>query len=124
MYEKLPESTGRALGFEVRGRIEGDELTAMLREMEEVVESEGEVRLLVYIAELPTTDFDAITEDLGFWLEHGDDIERYAVVGESTLLDWATDVGGRMTTVDVQYFAEEDMRDAWEWVNEDELPFA
>jgi len=123
MYETLPESTGRVLGFEVRGRIEGDELTAMLREMERVIEEEGEVRLLIHLAEVPTTDFDALTEDLGFWLEHGDDIQRYAIVGDSTLLDWATDVAGPMTAFDIQYFAEDEMRDAWEWVNEDELPF-
>lgn len=124
MVRKLDESTGRVLGYEVDGRIEGDELTTMLREMESVIESEGEVRLLVKLAGFPTTDLDALTEDLSFWLEHGDDIERYAVVGDSTLLDWVTDVGGRLTTVDVQYFAEEDSRDAWEWVAEDELPFA
>lgn len=124
MVEKLPKSGGRVLGYRVDGRIEGDELTKMLREMESVIEREGEVRLLVQLEGFPTTDLDALTEDLSFWLEHGNDIERYAVVGDSTLLDWAADVGGTMTSVDVQYFAESEMRDAWEWVAEDELPFA
>lgn len=94
MYRELPQSGDGVVGFEVQDRSTGDEVAAMLARLESVIAERGSVRLLVLMPEIPP-DLDALDEDLGFWPEQGEDIERYTVVGDSSLLEWATEVADR-----------------------------
>ena len=116
MYEKLSRSGDRALGYRVQDEITEAELEEIFTELETVVAEEGEVDILLHVASFPTPELDALDEDIGFWLEHGDDIGRYAVVGESTLMEWATELGDRTSDADVRYFEEAALDEAWAWV--------
>ena len=55
--------------------------------MEEAIDRFGRVILLVYLPEMPRPDLGAIAEDLEFARKHTKDMDRYAVVGGSALLD-------------------------------------
>lgn len=119
MYEKLDGSGGRVLGYEIRDRISEAELREILREMEEVIHEEGAVSVLVHVPTFPSFDPAALDDDLGFWLQHRQDLERYAVVGDSRLVEWATELGDRLVDTEVRYFEGDDLDDAWAWVRRD-----
>lgn len=116
MYEKLDRSGDGVLGYRVRDEVTESDLKQILQELETTIAEEGRVDLLVHVESFPNPELEALDEDLGFWLEHGDDIGRYAVVGESTLMKWATKAGDKATDTDVRYFEEADLEDAWDWV--------
>jgi hypothetical protein len=116
MYEKLDRSGDGVLGYRVSDRITEEELEAILQELETTVAERGDVDLLVHVESFPTPDLDALDEDIGFWLEHGDDIGRYAVVGDSSIMKWATKAGDKAADADVQYFETEALDHAWDWV--------
>lgn len=118
MYECLDQSHGDVIGYEIAGDLTEAEFEEVLEEVEETIIEEGSVRLLVYVPEFPSIDFDLIDEDIGFWLTHGDDIERYAVVGDSTLMEWAVEFEDRLSDIDMEYFEEDELGDAWEWIDE------
>ncbi|QDX41432.1 STAS/SEC14 domain-containing protein [Salarchaeum sp. JOR-1] len=117
MHEKLDRSHGNVLGYEVRDELGEDDLAAILEDFEETIREEGSVRVLVEMPSVPTPQLDALDEDVGFWLEHGDDIEKYAVVGDSTLVEWATAAGDRVSSIDIRHFDAGDIDDAWAWVD-------
>ncbi|MFC7199638.1 STAS/SEC14 domain-containing protein [Halospeciosus flavus] len=118
MYEKLDRSEGRVVGYEVRDELTEEELEEILLDLEEVIIEEGSVRILVHVPSFPSPDLDALDEDIGFWLEHGDDIDRYAIVGDSKLVEWVTELEDRLTDIDLQYFEEEDLDEAWAWLED------
>ncbi|MCD2198867.1 MULTISPECIES: STAS/SEC14 domain-containing protein [unclassified Halobacterium] len=120
MYEKLDRSGGRVVGYQVRDELSEEDVEAMLQDIEETIHEEGSARVLVYMPTVPVPDLDALDEDIGFWLHHGDDLEKYAVVGDNRLLEWVTDLEDRVTDVDLEYFGAADLDDAWEWLREDE----
>lgn len=120
MYEKLNRGDERVLGYEIRDRISEEELQEMLHEMETVIHDEGEVRVLVHIPTFPSFELSALDDDLSFWFQHGDELERYAIVGDNRLVEWATELGDRITGTEIRYFDEEEIDDAWGWVQEDE----
>jgi hypothetical protein len=120
MYEKLDRSGGRVVGYKVRDELSEDDVEAMLQDIEETILEEGSARVLVYMPTVPVPDLDALDEDIGFWLQHGDDLEKYTVVGDNRLLEWVTDLEDRVTGVDLEYFGAADLDDAWEWLREDE----
>lgn len=116
MYEKLDRSEGRVVGYEVRDELTEEELEEILLDLEEVIIEEGSVRILVHVPSFPSPDLDALDEDIGFWLEHGDDIDQYAIVGDSKLVEWVTELEDRLTDIDLQYF--EELDEAWAWLEE------
>lgn len=120
MYENLDESEGTVQGYEIRDEISEEEIEELLYELEEVIHEEGEVRVLVHVPTFPSFEVEALDEDLGFWFLHGDDIERYAVVGDSKLMEWVVALEDRFVDIDIRYFDGEEIDDAWEWLREDE----
>ncbi|MGB9964636.1 STAS/SEC14 domain-containing protein [Halobacterium sp. CBA1126] len=120
MYEKLDRSSGRVVGYRVRDELSEADVEAMLEDVGETIREEGSARVLVYMPTVPVPDVDALDEDVGFWLQHGDDVEKYAVVGDNRLLEWVTGLEDRVTGVDFEYFDAADLDDAWAWLREDE----
>ena len=112
MYRKLPRSDENVLGYEIQEVLTEDQLDEILTEIEEIIADNGSVRLLVSMPSVPYPDIKAIDEDLGFWLRHSNSINRYAVVGESPLLEWSSDVADRMTEPDIEYFERTEIDDA------------
>lgn len=116
MYERLERGGEAVLGYEVTDRVTEAELQAMIQEMEAVIDEQGSVSLLVYVPSFPSFELRALDDDLGFWFDHRRDLDRYAVVGDSRLMRWASELGDRFTRVEIRYFGETEMDDAWEWV--------
>lgn len=116
MYEKLSRSEGEVLGYEIREVLTEDQLEEILTEIEEVIADHGSVRLLVSMPSIPYPDVKAIDDDLGFWLRHSENIDRYAVVGESPLLEWSSKVADRVSAPDIEYFEQAEIDAAWDWV--------
>ena len=116
MYTKLDRSHDGVIGYELSGTITEAEFKEMIAEFETAINEAGELRLLIHTPRIPTFEFALLDEDFGFWLSHRHDIERYAVVGDGRLLEWATRVGDRITGIDVRHFKEADIETAWEWL--------
>lgn len=116
MYEKLSRSEGKVLGYEIREVLTEEQLDEILTEIEEVIADHGSVRLLVSMPSIPYPDVKAIDDDLGFWLRHSENIDRYAVVGENPLLEWSSKVADRVSDPDIEYFEQAELDAAWDWV--------
>jgi hypothetical protein len=116
MYEKLSRSEGKVLGYEIREVLTEEQLDEILTEIEEVIADHGSVRLLVSMPSIPYPDVKAIDDDLGFWLRHSENIDRYAVVGENPLLEWSSKVADRVSDPDIEYFEQAEIDAAWDWV--------
>jgi hypothetical protein len=116
MYEKLSRSEGKVLGYEIREVLTEEQLDEILTEIEEVIADHGSLRLLVSMPSIPYPDVKAIDDDLGFWLRHSENIDRYAVVGENPLLEWSSKVADRVSDPDIEYFEQAEIDAAWDWV--------
>ena len=92
---------------------------ALVDEMEATIDEFGSVRLYVEFEGIPRAELEALDDDLKFWLEHRDDLERYAVVSDNTLTEWLTELGDHLTGVDVEYFDIDERDAAWEWTREE-----
>ena len=120
MYRKLERSSGNVLGYEARGKLTKEELGAILADMEEAIDRFGRVNLLVYLPEIPRPDLGAIGEDLEFARKHTKDVERYAVVGGSALLDLVARLEGPQVGIEIKHFELDRLDEAWRWLHESE----
>lgn len=116
MYKKLSRSNENVLGYEIKEVLTEDQLDQILTELEKTIADHGSVQLLVSMPSMPYPDLKALDDDLGFWLRHSENIDRYAIVGENPLLEWSSNIANRVTQPDIEYFEQADIDDAWDWI--------
>ncbi|MEZ4864968.1 MAG: STAS/SEC14 domain-containing protein [Caldilineaceae bacterium] len=116
MYKKLNASHGNVFGYEITGRVTEEEYQALRVELHQAIVEYGGIRLLISMPELPATEWGVVDEDLRFALEHMDDIERCAIVGDSSLVEWITKVSGALISPQVKHFEPAAIDAAWRWI--------
>lgn len=120
MLKKLYEGTGTVLGYEMKGKLTEKEFMTLSEEFKAVIAEHSKARLLIRVPEMPGVEFGALAEDLKL-APYASDIERYAIVGDVALLEWAEKLGNSLIEGEIQYFEDsryEDSRyeEALRWV--------
>lgn len=120
MVEKLPRSEGNSIGYAVSDKLSEEEYEEILADIKDAIEEHGSTKLLIDLSGVsePYAEFDAYKEDLGFYLRHGEDMECYAVVGDDSVSKWVTEASDLVTDTDIEFFDEENLDEAWEYVKE------
>ncbi|GAB7093610.1 hypothetical protein JCM30237_07620 [Halolamina litorea] len=117
MYETLDRSEGRVIGFELHDEVTEADLNGILGEIERTIATQDRpVRVLLRFDDFPGVEFGALDEELGFWLEHGDDIDRHAVVSGSRLIEGLVAVEDRLTEMEIRQFDPDELAVAWAWL--------
>ena len=115
MLKRLDEGTGNVLGYEVKGKLTEKEFEALSKELKVVVAEHGKVRLLVRIPEMPGLELGALVEDLKL-APYANNLERYAIVGDVTLLEWSEKIGNALIGGEIKHFEDSQYEEAWHWV--------
>ena len=115
MLKRLDEGTGNVLAYEFKERITEKEFKNLSEEVKAVVAEHGKVRLLVRMNEIPKVGLGAMMEDLKL-APYASDIERYAVVGDASFLEWAQSLGNVFIGGEIKHFEESQYEEAWSWV--------
>jgi hypothetical protein len=115
MIRRLDEGTGNVLGYEITGKLTEKEFETLSEEFKAVVAEHGRVRLLVRMSEIPRMELGALAEDLKL-APYANDIERYAIVSDSTLIEWIQKIGGLFIGGEVRHFEDSRYEEAWRWL--------
>ena len=115
MLKKLDEGTGNVLGYEVKGKLTQKEFEALSVEIKSTVAEHGRIRLLIRMNEIPKMDLGALAEDLKL-APYANDLERYAIVSDSTPVGWAEKLGDVFISGEVKHFEDSQYEEAWDWI--------
>jgi hypothetical protein len=107
--------------LELRGLLLKSELDECQRQVAEQMARLGAVKLLVVLDEFDGWEPQASWNDLSFYVNHGDAIERIAIVGDPrwrslTMMFASAD----LRKAPVEFFLEQDRAGAREWLSRDE----
>ena len=115
MIRRLHESSGNVLGWEVTGEVTEEEVRTISEEFKAAVAEHGKVRALVRMRRIPCMGLGAWVEDLKL-TPYAKDVERYAIVSDSALFDWAAKIGDAFTGGEVRHFEDSRYEEAWRWL--------
>jgi hypothetical protein len=107
--------------LELRGLLLKSELDECQRQVAEEMARLGAVKLLVVLDDFEGWEPQASWNDLSFYVNHGDAIERIAIVGDPqwrnlTMMFASAD----LRKAPVEFFREQDRAGAREWLSRDE----
>jgi len=102
---------------DVTGVLLRSDLDAVEQAAAETIRHSGRIRLLVVLDGFEGWEQGMSWRDLGFYIRHGDDIEKIAIVGDET---WRSEAlmfaGADLRKAAVEYFPAADVSRAAEWL--------
>jgi hypothetical protein len=121
MLDRMKESSGSVLGFRFDGKLsESDYALVLIPELERAMKDQQNVRVLFKIEGFrswrPGEGWEAFRQWPGI-----EGVDRIAVVGGEQWREWMNRMPGLFvgfTDIDVRYFPEGRLRDAWGWLRE------
>jgi hypothetical protein len=107
------------LEVKVTGKFEKEDYQTFGRQVEDLIRSQGKIRVLFLMEEFHGWSIGGLWEDLKFDAKHFNDIERLALVGDRKWEKGMAEFCKPFTTAKVHYFDMEQMSDAKAWIVEE-----
>ena len=110
------ENDGKLLIIKMTGKLHKNDYQHFVPIVEAAVQKHGKVRMLVQMHYFHGWDAGAIWEDVKFDVRHFNDIERLAIVGETTWEKWMVTFCKPFTTATIRYFPVDQAAEARAWI--------
>jgi hypothetical protein len=114
----LQHESGNVYRVDISGRLHEEEFRSLQRAAAGEIRRGGRIRVLFVLREFQGWD-NAAGRDLGFYIRHGSDIERIAIVGDER---WRSEAlmfaGAGLRKAPVAYFKTRDALQAASWLAE------
>jgi hypothetical protein len=110
------EDDGKFLFIQITGKLHKSDYQHFVPIVEKAVQKHGKVRMLVQMHKFHGWDLGALWEDVKFDAKHFNQIERLAIVGETTWEKWMATFCKPFTTATIQFFSSDRLAQARAWV--------
>jgi hypothetical protein len=115
MLERTDDGSSNVLAYEITGKLTEEEFETVSEEFKAAVAAHGKVRLLVRVPAIPSVELGALAEDLNL-APYAGDIERHAIVSDSTLIEWGEKVAKAFVGGEAKHFGDSRYEEAQRWV--------
>ena len=116
MIEQLSSANDSILGFKMSEKLHDDDYKQFVPLVEQAIDQHGKVRLLAQFHDFHAWDLHALWDDIKFSTKHSNDVERIAMVGETTWQEWMAKICKPFTMAKIEYF--DDLDSAWNWLQQ------
>ncbi len=116
MFQEIPVFEENIYAFKATGKLTDEDYRQFLPRLTEVVEKYGPLSLFIELEDFQGWEPKAAWADMKFGLEHAEDFERIAIVGEKRWLKWMTALGNLFTPTEIRYFTRDELQQAWDWL--------
>jgi len=118
MIQQIPVQEDNIVAFRLSGKLSHADYQAFLPRLEELIKVHGRISVLLELVDFRGWDLDAARDDFRFSIQHQDDFERIAIVGQGVLQHWMALMSKPFTSADVQFFKQDQLSEAWNWLRE------
>lgn len=124
MLQFLPVFDGNTIAIRASGKLTHQDYQEFLPKLEEQIKQMGKVSVLLELDNFSGWDLAAAKDDFKFGMEHLDDFERMAIVGDKAWERWMALMAKpflSLSSGEVKYFNREDLHEAWDWLREKQI---
>ena len=121
MYHVLSESENGNVGIKITRKLTEDDYALLIPYLHQLRNEVGLFRLLCDMTECEGLDSQRLWEELAKQLSQFREIPRVAVVGDGHWMKCGTKVFHPLLQTTVQYFAPDELDEAWRWVKASEV---
>ncbi|QDV42098.1 hypothetical protein Enr13x_19410 [Stieleria neptunia] len=111
-------SDSNVIHLHVSGTMNHEDYEIFGPDIEQVIQKHGKIRVLLELDDFHGWTARALWDDIKFDIQHFRDIERIAMVGDSTWEKWMAVFCKPFTAATIKYFDASDIDAAWDWISE------
>lgn len=120
MIERLKESSGGVLGFQVTGKMTDEDIKAFEPQIEFLIRERKHkpIGILADLSQMRGADWKARWDEMRFLQKHSEHIARMAVVGADKWEEIMAilTAGAAILEAETRYYDKSEILRAWEWV--------
>ncbi|MGV6857762.1 MAG: STAS/SEC14 domain-containing protein [bacterium] len=120
MLQFIPVQDENIFSVRATGKLGHGDYASFLPELERQIKRYGKISLFMELDDFFGWDLSAISDEMRWELEHGDNLEKVAIVGDKAWQRWMTLMAKPFTSAEVRYFPRDEAQEAWEWLRERE----
>jgi len=110
------ENGGRLLVIRLTGKLTKVDYKEFIPLVEKAIKVNGTIRMLVLMHHFHGLDAGALWQEIKFDAKHLTDIDRIAMVGETTEQKWMSTLFNPFISADIRYFSSKDAAEAQTWI--------
>lgn len=110
------ELGGRLVKVHVSDKLNKEDFERFVPEVERLITDHGRVRVLFDMQEFRGWNVGGLWEDVKFSVNHFNDVERVAMVGERKWQEWMASFCKPFTTAEIRYFEPNEADQAHDWL--------
>ena len=121
MIKELPESEGSVLGVKITSKVSLEEEKKWIERIEKLIEKHGKVSALVVLGKQASWGIEAGIEDLKWIMTHMKQINKIAIVSESSVWKWLVTLDSpfaKLVGISEKQFDPSRISEAWIWIKE------
>ena len=119
MLQFIPVFDGNTIAVRASGKLSHEDYQNFLPKLEEQIKQFGKVSILFEFEDFSGWDLDSAKDDYDFGMQHLDDFERIAMVGNKAWERWMSLIAKPfLPSGEVRYFNHENLQSAWDWLRE------
>lgn len=112
------QATPDLVEIDASGKLSGADYDRLVPELERLASERGQLRLYIVLRDFRGWDLEGAWRDLKFDIEHQDEMDRIAIVGEKTWEKWGTKLSEPFFKADVRFFTPDHAAEARAWLRE------
>jgi len=116
MFDVLPESQGRRFFVKASGKLTDADYQELLPQLETAIAGFGPLRMYVDMEEFEGWELQAAWDDFAFGVQHWNDFERVAIVGDKRWEELSAKAFDLITKGDIRFFDVADRGAARAWI--------
>ncbi len=118
MYEILQDKTlDNTMGLKITSTLTKQDYQAFIPIIEDRIKTYGKINMLIQFEDFDGLRMGAIWEDFKFSVNHLNDFNRVAVVGEKDWMAWMSKIAELFSSAEIKYFEPDQVQEAWQWVD-------
>ena len=106
----------KALKVTIDGKLDSEDYSHFVPLVKDLIQQHGKLNLLVILHEFHGWTAGALWEDIKFDVQHYDDIEKLAIVGDKQWESGMAKFCKPFTSAEIRYFEREQLAQAQEWI--------
>ena len=114
--ELIENVGGKLLEVKVSGKLSAEDYETLEPGVEKMIEASGKIKILFTMHDFHGWEVGAVWEDIKFAAKHCRDIDKIAMIGESSWEKWMSAICKPFTLSSIKYFDAGEEQAAREWL--------
>jgi universal stress protein A len=121
MFQEIPVTEDHIYAFKASGKLTDEDYQAFLPKLTTLNHKYGPLSLLIELEDFKGWEAKAAWADMKYGIEHDNDFNRIAIIGETIWQKWMTSLSNVASHTKARFFKRDELSQAWDWLREAEV---